>query len=141
LVRSVVIEMVHVLFKDTPGVSFVVDQHPIGALGAYAANKPFCIAVRSGCSGRDLDHVDALGAEDCIEGISELGIPIADEEAERGGLVAKVYQQGAGGLGGPGSGRVRGHPEEMDPSGAHFHDEQDVEAAQPDGVEGEEVGG
>jgi hypothetical protein len=99
LVRSVVIEMVHVLFKDTPGVSFVVDQHPIGALGAYAANKPFCIAVRSGYSGRDLDHVDALGAEDCIEGISELGIPIADEEAERGGLVAQVYQQGAGGLG------------------------------------------
>jgi hypothetical protein len=29
----------------------------------------------------------------------------------------------------------------MDPSGADFHDEQDVEAAQPDGLEGEEVGG
>ncbi len=34
-----------------------------------------------------------------------------------------------------------GYPEEMDLSGAHFHDEQDVEAAQCDGVEGEEVGG
>jgi hypothetical protein len=29
----------------------------------------------------------------------------------------------------------------MDSSGAHFHDEQDVKAAQPDGVEGEEIGG
>jgi hypothetical protein len=31
--------------------------------------------------------------------------------------------------------------EEMDLSGAHAHDEQNVETAQPGGVEGEEVGG
>ena len=29
----------------------------------------------------------------------------------------------------------------MDPAGADFYHEQDVEAAQPDGVEGEEIGG
>jgi hypothetical protein len=55
--------------------------------------------------------------------------------------LAQVYQEVTGGLGGPGCGGVGGHPEEMDPAGAHFHDEQDVESAQPDGVEGEEVGG
>jgi hypothetical protein len=33
------------------------------------------------------------------------------------------------------------HAEDMDPSGANFHDEQDVESAQGDGVEGEEIGG
>ena len=56
-------------------------------------------------------------------------------------LLAQVHQQVAGGLGGPGRGRVSGHPEDVDPAGAHFHDEQDVEPAQGDGVEGEEVGG
>ena len=34
-----------------------------------------------------------------------------------------------------------GHSEEVDPSGVHFHDKQDIESAQRDGVEGEEVGG
>ena len=34
-----------------------------------------------------------------------------------------------------------GHAEEMDPAGADLHYEQNVEAAQCDGVEGEEVGG
>ena len=38
-------------------------------------------------------------------------------------------------------GRVGGHAEDMDPSGLNFHDEQDVESAQGDGVEGEEIGG
>jgi hypothetical protein len=41
----------------------------------------------------------------------------------------------------PVRGRVSSHPEEMDPSGAHFHDEQHVKAAQPEGLEGEEIGG
>src|SRR6476646_2887486 len=45
--------------------------------------------------------------------------------------------------GGPDRGRVSSHPEEeeMDTSGAHVHDEQEVEAAQPEGVEVEEIGG
>ena len=34
-----------------------------------------------------------------------------------------------------------GHPEEMKLPGAHLDDEQDVETAQSDGVEGEKVGG
>ena len=33
-----------------------------------------------GRAGRDVDHVDALGGEHGIEGISELGIPVADQE-------------------------------------------------------------
>ena len=36
---------------------------------------------------------------------------------------------------------MSGHPQEMNLSGAHLHDEQDVKAAQPDGLEGEKVGG
>jgi hypothetical protein len=44
-------------------------------------------------------------------------------------------------LGGPGRGRVSGHPENVHCAGADFHDEQNVESVQRDGVEGEEVGG
>jgi hypothetical protein len=80
LVRAVVIEVANVAVEDAAGVSFVVDQHPVGALGADAADEPFRVAVRLGRAGRDLDHVDALGGEHGIEGISELGIPVADQK-------------------------------------------------------------
>ena len=39
LVRPVVIEMAHVLVEDGAGVSLVVDQHPVGAFGADAADE------------------------------------------------------------------------------------------------------
>ena len=45
LVRTVVIEMAHVAVKHSSGVSFVVDQQPVSALGADAADEPFGIAV------------------------------------------------------------------------------------------------
>jgi len=40
LVRAVVIEMVHVVVEHGAGVSFVVDQQPVGAFGADAADEP-----------------------------------------------------------------------------------------------------
>jgi hypothetical protein len=63
LVRAMVIEMAHVLVEDGAGVSLVVDQYPVGAFVADAANEPFRVAVRPGCPGRDLDHIDAFGGE------------------------------------------------------------------------------
>jgi len=47
VVRAVIIEMAHVAVKDSSGVSFVVDQQPVGALGADAADEPLRIAVRA----------------------------------------------------------------------------------------------
>ena len=141
LVRAVVIEVAHVLVNNSVGVSVVVDQQPVGALGADTADEPFRIAVCPWRARRDLDHLDVVGGEDGIEGIGELGVPITDQETERADLVAQVHQQIAGSLGRPGRGRVSGHPEQVHPAGAHLHHEQNVESAQPDGVEGEEVGG
>jgi hypothetical protein len=40
LMRSVVIEMAHILVNDGAGVSPVVDQQSVGALLANAANEP-----------------------------------------------------------------------------------------------------
>jgi hypothetical protein len=91
LVRAVVIEVANVSVEDAAGVSFVVDQHPVGALGADAADEPFCVAVRLGRACRDRDHVDALGGEHGIEGIRELGIPVADQKTKQGGLMALLH--------------------------------------------------
>lgn len=69
---GVVVEVAHVLVENSVGVSFVVDQHPVGALGADAADESFRVAVRLGCAGRDRDHGDGFGTEHGIEGISDL---------------------------------------------------------------------
>lgn len=141
LVRTVVIEMVLVLVQDGAGVPFVENQQPIGALVADTADEPFGITVRLWCLGRDLDHLDAVGGEDGIEGGGELGVPVTDEEAKRADPFAEVHQQVTGYLSGPGRSRMSGHTGQMHPAGAHFHDKQDIEPAQCDGVQGEEVGG
>jgi hypothetical protein len=59
LVRAVVIEMVHILVEDGEGMALVVDQQPVGALFADAANELFGVAVCLGSLGRDLDDVEA----------------------------------------------------------------------------------
>jgi len=141
LVCPVVIEVAHVLVEDGSGVSCVVDQHPIGAFGADAADEPFRITVRPRRPRRDLDHGNGFGGEDGIEGSGEFGVPVADQEAEGADLVTEVCQQVAGSLSVPRRRRVRGHAEQVDPPGVDFHHEQNVKAAQRDGVEGEEVGG
>jgi hypothetical protein len=57
LVRPVVIEMAHVLVEHSVGVSFVVDQHPVGAFSADAADESFRVAVRPRRPRRDLDRI------------------------------------------------------------------------------------
>jgi hypothetical protein len=79
LMRPVIVEMAHILVNDGAGVSLVVDQQPVGALLANAADKPFGRAVRPRCLGRDLDHIEDFGGEDGIEGGGELGVPVADD--------------------------------------------------------------
>ena len=54
---------------------------------------------------------------------------------------ARGPSAGCGGLSDPGRCGVSGHAEKMDPAGADLHHEQNVKAAQRDGVEGEEIGG
>ena len=93
LVRAVVIEMAHILVEDGEGMSLVVDQQPVGALFADAANEPFGVAICPGSPGRDLDHLDASGGEHRIEGGGELGVPVTDQEAERGDSLTQVHQE------------------------------------------------
>jgi hypothetical protein len=109
LVRAVVIEMAHVLVQDGTGVSLVIDQQHVGALFADATNEPFGVAVRSGCPRWDLHNVDAFGGEDGVESGDGFGVPVGDQEVEGADLITEVHQEVAGGLSGPGCGRVSGH--------------------------------
>ncbi len=45
LVRAVVVVVASELAQDYRGVTFVVDQYPVGALGTDAADEPLGIAV------------------------------------------------------------------------------------------------
>ena len=51
LVWPVAIEMANVLIKNSVGMSRVVNQHPVGAFGSYAAEETFHVAVRPGACG------------------------------------------------------------------------------------------
>jgi len=56
------------------GVSFVVDQHPVGAFGADAADEPFRITVRPGRPRRDLGlavTTEQAAAMSCARGEQE----------------------------------------------------------------------
>jgi hypothetical protein len=75
-----------------------------------------------------------------VEGPAVLGVPVADEEPERGYSVSRSDRV-AGGLRGPCHCRVGGDAEDVDPAAGDLHDEQQVDAAQFDGGGVEEVGG
>jgi hypothetical protein len=141
LVRAVIVEVPGELVQDRDGVAFVVDQHPVGALRSDTAYEPLGVTVRSRRPRRNLHHVDALGGEHGVERCGVFRVSIADEEPELSNLLAQVHQQVTGGLRGPGGGRMGGHTQDVDPSGMDLHHEQDVEPAQADGVEVEEIGG
>ncbi len=103
--------------------------------------NPFGVAVGSWCPRWNLHRLDALGGEHRIEGRAVLGVPVADEEPEYRDAVVEVGHEVAGGLRGPRHRGVRGDAEDVDAAAGDFHDEQDVESAQRDGVEVEEVAG
>jgi hypothetical protein len=92
LVWAVVIEVALVLLEDSAGVSFVVDQHFVGALFADRSDEPFGVAVGPWCLRWGLDHLDALGGKDSVEVGGKFGIPVADQEAERADVFAEVHQ-------------------------------------------------
>jgi hypothetical protein len=122
LVRAVVVDVALVVVED-------------------GADESLGIAIRLGGRGGGLTAWEAFGGEHGVEGVGELGVPVADQEAERADLLTQIHQQVTGDLGSAGRGRMGGDTEQVHCAGAYFHHEQDVESARRDGVQGEEVGG
>ena len=110
--------------KDGPQVSFAEDQDAVGEFGSGGEDEAFGEAVRSRAARWDLDGVDPGAGQGGVEGGGELAGAVADEEPERGGPVVKVHQEVAGLLGGPGSGRMAGRPEDVDVAVGHFEGEE-----------------
>jgi hypothetical protein len=79
------------------------DEDLVEAVGADGADPALGegVGVRS-LNGRP-DHLDAVGAEDLVEGVAELAVSIVDEEPEPL-LVAELHDQVACLLRGPASG-------------------------------------
>ncbi len=61
---------------------FTVDEHPVGALGSWAAYPPLGIAIRAQRPRRGLDRLHALAGENPVEDTGELGVAVPDQEAE-----------------------------------------------------------
>ena len=101
--------------------------------------KPFRDRVRPGCPDRGADDPDVGAGEDGVERGGELAVPVADQEPEPVGSVAEVHEQVAGLLGDPGPGGVGGDPGEVHAATAVLDHDENVEAAQEDGVDVGEV--
>jgi hypothetical protein len=82
-----------------------------------------------------------LLAKTRIEGAGELGILVADQEAEGAGLVAGSHDQVAGLLGSPRAVWVRGYAGDVHMPGLHLHDEHHVQALEEDRAGMKEVTG
>ena len=138
---AVVVVVPLVLPKHGRGVALVDDQEAVEEFAADRADEAFGDRVRPWCSHRRLDDPDVDGGEDGVEGGGELGVAVADEEPDSSTGVVEVHKQVAGLLGEPSYGGVRGHAEDVHAAGGVLDDEEDVEPAQGDRVEVEQVAG
>jgi hypothetical protein len=78
------------------------DEDPVEAVGADCAHPTLGEGVRVRGLNWQADDLDGLGAEDLIEGVAELRVPIVDQESERV-LVAELHDEVARLLGNPAS--------------------------------------
>jgi hypothetical protein len=123
----------------TVQMSSPTDERPVQALGSDRPDPPLRERVRPRRPVWGADNLDAFGPEHLVEGPRVLGITIVDQG---GGLFERaVDHEVAGLLGHPRRVRVLGHPGDVDLPGGKLDEEQDVQGLQPDGLDGEEVGG
>jgi hypothetical protein len=79
--------------------------------------------------------MDVGAGEHGVEGRGELGVSITDQEPKLLGSIAEVDQQVAGLLGDPGAGGMGGDPGEVYAAGPELDHDEEVEAAEEDGVD------
>jgi hypothetical protein len=128
--------------EDASQVLFAEDQDAVGEFGSGGQDESFGEAVRPWRSRWDLHCVDPGPGQDGVERAGELAGSVAHEESEDRGAVVEVHQQVAGLLGGPGSGRVAGGPEDVHVAAADLEGEEHIDPFQGDrAVDVEEVHG
>jgi hypothetical protein len=101
----------------------------------------FADRVRSERLGWTGQGPDVIRSEDSVERPAESAGAVPEHKLEGGDALGEVHQQVAGGLGGPCSGRVCAHLEQMCSAGAMLDCDQDLDPPEHDGVHGHEVHG
>ena len=93
-------------------------------------DHPFADRVRPWCPGWTEENPDAVCSEDRIKGCGEPGVPVSEQQFDRGDAVGEIHQEVVGGLGGSRPGRMRAHPNQMCPAGAMLDRDQRVNPPQ-----------
>jgi hypothetical protein len=115
------------------------DQKPIEALAAQAADPTLGVGLRPWRPHRRPDHAKAVGAEHLVEAARELAVAVTDEEAYWLLPLGERHHEVACLLGDPALARIRNHTTKVPAAAAQLDEEQHVQPAQPDGVDGQEV--
>ncbi len=115
------------------------DENEVEALLTRRTHPPLRVRVRARRANRRADYLGAFRGEDLVEGARELGVPVADEEAEATTAFVEVRDQVPGYLGHPHANRVSRDPEDVDHATFDLDYDEHVEPLEPDGIDGEEV--
>src|SRR5215210_6917778 len=91
-VRSVLVVMATVDAEHVLEMTSAEDEDPVEAVGAERSYPAFGVGVRVRRLDRRADHLDALGAEDLVEGMAELRIAVVDKKP-KGLLVAELHDK------------------------------------------------
>jgi hypothetical protein len=126
--------------EDVLEVAASEDEDPVEAVGAQRSYPAFGVGVRVRRLDRRADHLDALGAEDLVEGVAELRVAVVDEQPERV-LVAELHAQVARLLCDPAPVGIRAGGDVLDPSRRERDEEQHVNPLQESSLDREEVAG
>src|SRR6266511_2156080 len=127
--------------EDALELAAAEDEQPVEALPPDAADPALEVRVRVRCPERSPDDPDPLALENSIEGAAELRVPIVDQKPWPLAAIVEVHQQVARLLHHPGAVGVARAGHVLDPAAAGADEDEHVQPAQQDGVNGEEVAG
>src|SRR5713101_5693195 len=105
------------------------DQNPVEAVGADGTYPAFGVGVCVRRPHRRPDHLHSFGAEDFVEGVTELRVAIMDEEPKLL-LLAELHDQIAGLLDDPAAVRVCGAGDVLDTPVRERDEEEHVDPLQ-----------
>ena len=121
--------------------SATCDQEPVKTFTADCSDPAFSERVGVRRAKRRADYLDALALEDVVESAAELAVAVADQEPDRPRPIRERPGKLASLLGCPPPIRVGTTTSEMNAAAAEFDEEEDVQAAEPQRFDGEEVAG
>jgi len=112
------------------------DEGAIQALTAQRSHEPFRERVRSRCPDRGADDLDAFGGEHLVDAACVFRVAVPDEETE--GERLPVDNEIARLLGHPEVVGIEGDPGEVHATGLDLDEEQNEEASEEHGIDGDE---